>query len=87
MLSAQAADTIVGFLYQIHTQDRPLATEPEASPVRDIEFDQFVDDHYETVRIFDVEFPTSDILFQMEPNSYRIFLADFLAEDQDSSEG
>ena len=84
MLSAQAADTIVGFLYQIHTQDRPLAPSTETSPERDVEFDQHIDGQYETVRIFEIDFLASEILFQMEPNSYRIFLAEFLGEDQDT---
>ena len=78
LLAAQAADTIVGFLYHIHAQDRPQPTERESSPAQDEDFDRYVDDIYGATRIFDVEFLASEILFQMEPNSYRIFLTDFL---------
>ena len=29
------------------------------------------------IRIFDVEFRPSDVLFQIEPETYRVYLAEF----------
>lgn len=85
-LAAQAADTIVGFLYRIHTQDRNSPTSPDSSNDRNSEFDRFIDESHDTIRIFESEFSPSEILFQMEPDSYRIGLADFLSEADSSEE-
>ena len=80
ILAAQSADTIVGFLYQIHTTELTTSIDVESSPARDYEFDSFVDAQHETVRVLDLEFTPSDILFQMEPESYRILLAEFVGQ-------
>ena len=86
VLTAQAADTLVGFLYHIHSQDRTPVAQKESAPTRNVDFDVYVDDNHDIVHIFDSEFLASEILFQMEPNSYRIFLADFLENVADSEE-
>ena len=86
ILAAQSADTIVGFLYHIHAPSRDPASEMEFSPKRDLNFDRYLDEQYETFDILASRFVPSDILFQMEPNSYRIFLADFQKEDRASEE-
>ena len=78
LLAAQAADTIVGFLYHIHVQDRPHPPEGGSSPARHEDFDRYLDDLFGAMPIFDFQFLASEILFQMEPNSYRIFLTEFL---------
>ena len=78
VLAAQAADTIVGFLYDIHSQDRAAATGVESSPTRNIDFDANVDDQYGIVSILEVDFFPSEILFQIEPQSYRVLLEEFL---------
>ena len=83
LLAAQAADTIVGFLYRTHIQDRtPISPEPSEYDQND-EFNEFVDENHEIVRIFDSEFFPSDILFQMEPNTYRIHLTSFYSNQED----
>ena len=76
-LAVQAADTIVGFLYQIHQQDRsvPVSSLPKYEDNSD--FNDFVDENHTEVRIFDSEFRPSEIMYQMEPESYRVSLADF----------
>ena len=75
-LAAEAADTIVGFLYRIHQQDLlvPDSSFPkyEANP----EFNDYVDENYSVVRIFDAEFRPSEILYQMEPESYYSYLSE-----------
>ena len=78
ILVAQAADTIIGFLYEVHIRGRNPSTDPMRPLNRDSEFDKFVDDNHEVVRIFQLEFPASDILFEMEPDSYRIHRSDFV---------
>ena len=86
ILAAQSADTIVGFLYHIHAPNQDSTSEAEFSTDRDSDFDSYVDDQYEIVDILGSQFLPSEILFQMEPNSYRIFLADFQDDDPDSKE-
>ena len=56
----------------------------ESSPARNLEFDEYIDENHDVMQVFEAEFLASAILFQMEPNSYRIFLAEFLKESRDS---
>jgi len=77
LLAAEAADTIVGFLHRVHRQERKPAASPRALYEDNPDFNEFVDEAHETVHIFEVEFRPSEVLFQMEPESYRVYLADF----------
>lgn len=86
-LAAEAADAIVGFLYGVHREDRKLpspASPPTDRSVYDAnpEFNEAVDEAHGVVRIFDLPFQPSDILFQIEPESYRIFLTEFDIEKE-----
>jgi hypothetical protein len=86
LLAAEAADTIVGFLHRVHIQDRP---EPRASGptyAENAAFNDTVDENHGMVRIFDVEFRPSEILFQMEPEGYRVYLAEFDGGAEDSDD-
>jgi hypothetical protein len=80
-MAAEAADTIVGFLHRVHRQDRtPLPSSRglyDDSPA----FNESVDDAHGMIRIYEVEFRPSEVLFQMEPESYRVYLAEFGAEE------
>jgi hypothetical protein len=42
-----------------------------------------VDEAHGMIRIYDVEFRPGEVLFQMEPESYRVYLAEFDAEAKD----
>ena len=83
MMVAQAADAIVGFLYRAHTPD------PASLPVAYDDNPKFNDEidnaHGGSLYIFDSEFKPSDILFQMEPKSYRIYLVEFGKDKEDDS--
>lgn len=89
LLAAQAADTIVGFLYRVHGQDRTPTHSPRMSYVDNTAFNEYVDETYGIIRIFDVEFRPSEVLFQMEPESYRVYLAevDLTADAEDPDAG
>jgi hypothetical protein len=39
-----------------------------------------VDDTHGLIRIFEAEFKPSEILFQMEPETYRVYLSEFKLE-------
>jgi hypothetical protein len=77
LLAAGAADAIVGFLHRVHRQDHMPPRSPralyEASPA----FNESVDEAHGMIRIYEAEFRPSDVLFQMEPETYRVYLAEF----------
>lgn len=83
LLAAEAADTIVGFLHRVHRQDRTPAPSPRALYDESPDFNESVDEAHGMIRIYDVEFRPSEVLFQMEPESYRVYLAEFDGEAED----
>ena len=82
LLVAEAADTIVGFLYRVHRQDRTPPPSPRALYEENVAFNDSVDETHGMINIFDVQFRPSDVLFQMEPETYRVYLAEFDAETE-----
>ena len=85
LLAAEAADTIVGFLYRVHRQDRTPPSSPGPSFDNNGTFNDHVDESFGPVTIFDVQFRPSEVLFQMEPETYRIYLAEFDGSDAEPS--
>ena len=83
LLAAEAADAIVGFLHRVHRQDgkSPLPSGPSFE--ENGLFNDYVDEASGPVSVFDVEFRASEVLFRMEPETYRIYLAEF---DDDNSD-
>ena len=81
LLAAQAADTIVGFLYHVHSQDNRTS-----QTQRSQDFDQYVDAIHDGISIFDSLFRPSEVLYEFEPESYRIALAEFLDQSASSEE-
>jgi hypothetical protein len=77
LMAAEAADTIVGFLYRVHRQDRTPASSPVALYDDNEAFNDSIDDAHGPIRIFEIELRASEALFRMEPESYRIYLAEF----------
>ena len=86
LMAAEAADTIVGFLHRIHRQDRTPSASPRAQYDDNTEFNDSVDEAHGMIRIYDVEFRPSEVLFQMEPESYRVYLAEFEREPQETED-
>jgi hypothetical protein len=80
LLAAQAADAIVGFLHQVHNQER--ATLPGARLVfEDSEaFNNYVDDANQVVQIFDLEYRPSEVLFNVDFEAYRELLSSYELE-------
>ncbi len=83
LLAAEAADTIVGFLHRVHRQERTPAQSPRALYDDSPEFNDSVDEAHGMIHIYEVEFLPSEILFQMEPESYRVYLAEHAAQKQE----
>ena len=40
-------------------------------------FNEFVDEANDMIRIYEVEFQPSEVLYEMEPETYRVYLAEF----------
>lgn len=77
LMAAEASDTIVGFLHRVHRQDRTPSPSPRALYHENEAFNDSVDEAYGPIRILEIEFRASEVLFQMEPESYRIYAAEF----------
>lgn len=77
LMAAEAADTIVGFLHRVHRQDRTPPPSPRALYDANQEFNDSVDETHGPIRILEIELRASEVLFQMEPESYRIYAAEF----------
>ena len=82
-----AADVIIGFMYRAHMRNRSVPS-PTARPSYEDneEFNNFIDENHEKCTILDSEFLPSAILFQMEPETYRLSLAEFVAETENPEE-
>lgn len=76
-MAAEAADTIVGFLCLLHMQDRgaPPAAMPQYE--HNEEFNEWIDESHQLIDILGSEFLPSAVLFEMEPETYRVHLAEF----------
>jgi hypothetical protein len=82
LLAAEAADAIVGFLHRVHRQDRLPPSLPRMSYADNPDFNDSVDEAHGVIPIYDVEFRPSEVLFQIEPETYRVYLAEFGEESR-----
>lgn len=87
LLAAGAADAIVGFLNRVHQQDRLRSKEPRLVYETNADYNFWIDDQHEPVRIFEEEFEPSRILFEMAPRPYRTYLGEFQALEGPQDEG
>ncbi len=79
-LAAQAADTIVSFLYRIH-RDALMQTPGARVYYEDhVAFNEAFDRDNETIRLGDVELLPSRVLFHGDREAYKAALNDYLAE-------
>ncbi|MCY4526235.1 MAG: abortive infection family protein [Anaerolineaceae bacterium] len=77
IMAAKTADTVIGFLYRMHIQDRSSALiDYNSNPAFNDSFDESVG----PVSFSDVVFRASEVLFTMEPETYRIYLAEYESE-------
>ncbi|MDA8129634.1 MAG: abortive infection family protein [Betaproteobacteria bacterium] len=79
-LAAQAADTIVSFLYRIHRD--ALTQVPGARVYYEdhADFNEAFDRDYEVILLGELELLPSRVLFLSDPEAYRAALNDFIAE-------
>ena len=79
-LAAQAADTIVSFLYRIHRD--ALMQNPGARIYYEdhADFNEAFDNDNETIRVSDLGLQPSEVLFKGDPGAYKAALNDHIAE-------
>jgi hypothetical protein len=93
LLAAETSDAIVGFLYTVHRQDRPPSASARPRYEDSREFNAYVDEGHAVVHIFEEDFEPSRVLFELAPEAYRLYLAEYAPEEdagglaaQDASE-
>lgn len=91
-LAAQAADTIVSFLYRIHHDALAQAPGVRVYYEDHTDFNEAFDDDNEMVQLAGLELKPSEVLFNVDRKAYKAALSDFIAErngdtdDTDSSD-
>jgi hypothetical protein len=82
ILAARAADTIVSFIFRVHRgyngHGAPAVLAYEDHP----EFNEHIDDAHPRVHIFSEEFAPSRVLFELAPEPYRLYLAEYSPEPE-----
>ena len=79
-LAAQAADTIVSFLYRIHSDARRQTPGARVHYEDHSDFNEEFDRIHEPVRLGGVELVPSQVLFSGDSEAYKAALNDFITE-------
>ncbi len=87
LLAAQAADVIVGFLWRSHLQDLEIAPDENLEYSDNDAANRHIDEANDPVRIFDLEYRPSDVLFHVDLEAYRNVLANYDPERAEDQEG
>lgn len=86
-LAAQAADTIVSFLYRIHRDALTQAPGARVYYEDHADFNESFDRDYEAIRIGELELLPSRVLFHADGEAYKAALNDFIAERDGTNGG
>ncbi len=84
LLAAQAADAIVGFLHRMHRQERGPLPSARLEYDHNEDFNAYVDEANEQVRIFALAYRPSEVLFAVDHEAYRDLLTDYKPGDDDA---
>lgn len=80
LLVVDTADAIVGFLHRVHRQEPVQQSGLPLEYDDNRDFNEHVDAAHSLVSILSSEFKPSEVLFQMEPETYRVALVEFRTE-------
>ncbi len=83
LLAAQAADAVVGFLHRAHQQELAVASTTRFEYGDNEGFNAYVDESHEPVRLFEVEYRPSEVLFRVDGEAYKNYLAEFEEEEHE----
>jgi hypothetical protein len=81
LLVARAADAIVSFLFRVHRGYPATAPSKRLTYLDHADFNEHVDEANQPVRIFDLSYRPSEVLFQVDAQAYGEYLAGFEAEE------
>jgi hypothetical protein len=81
LLVAGTSDAIVGFLHRVHRQDRAPFASARLNYEDNDEFNAYVDEAHALVRVFEEDFEPSRVLFELAPEAYRLYLAEYAPEE------
>lgn len=79
-LAAQAADTIVSFLYRIHRDTQRQSPGARVYYEDHVDFNEAFDSDNELIRLGELELLPSQVLFHVDLEAYKAALNDFIAE-------
>lgn len=80
LLAAQAADTIVGFLYRVHRQERRPEQEARLEYADNPEFNEYLDETNPQVMVASLAYRPSEVLFYVDNQAYLDLLLDWGTE-------
>ncbi len=83
LLAAQAADAIIGFLHRIHRQQGNSQPTERLEYGDNEDFNAYIDEANEEIRIFELTYRPSEILFSVDLDAYRDLLANYEPSDED----
>jgi hypothetical protein len=86
LLVARAADAIVSFMFRVHQGYQRQKSLAKLAYTDHPAFNAFVDDSHEPVQVFREEFAPSEVLFELAPEPYRVYLTEFLQEEKSNGE-
>lgn len=76
LFAARSADAVIHFLYMAHIGNFEGRTEERLELEDNPEFNQYVDDLHEVV-VFEAPYQASEVLFRVDLDAYRNYLATF----------
>jgi hypothetical protein len=81
-LAAQSADTIVRYLYIAHKNYQTPAQVRQLRYDDNLEFNDYIDENNDKVQIFELIYQPSEVLFSVDQDAYRSYLAEYIPGDQ-----
>ena len=81
LLAARAADGIVNFLFRCHKNIQSNGLAHSLEYRGQVDFNDYVDEVNEPVRIFELEYKPSEVLYSVDKEAYRENLANFKPEE------
>jgi abortive infection Abi-like protein len=77
LLAAQTADAIVGFLHRVHRQERNSLPNIRLEYNDNESFNAYIDEANGEVRVFDLAYRSSEVLFAVDQQAYHDLLSTY----------
>ena len=86
-LAAQAADSIIGFLFRVHKQSLTHNQKPPITYMDNPEFNDWIDRQCEPVKILNFDpYNSSEVLFAVDPQAYKTAFAEYVTQEVEIQE-